>query len=392
MTSASLSPVAGEERLVHLDVLRAIALFGVLMVNLLTEFRVSIFTQFFGPADGSSLDRGIDRVVSIGIESKAFILFSLLFGVGLAIQLDRAERRGRAFLPHAARRLGALLAIGLVHLVLVWNGDILAEYAVAGFVALAFLRAPRRVLFLIALVALVVFVAPLPYPAPFASDEAMTAHVAEASRVYAHGTLAEVQAFRVHELPPILALDFGALPRTIGLFALGMWAWRAGIVTRPRDHVRLLAGAAILGIAVGMIGTLGASIARSWETVVAEASAIVLGLGYGAAILLLYQQRSMRRALTLLAPLGRMALTNYLAQSILFGLVFYGYGLGQLGAMSVTRGAILGVVVYAGQAVASAWWLAHFQFGPVEWLWRSATYRAWQPMRRRPASRAMAST
>jgi uncharacterized protein len=218
----------------------------------------------------------------------------------------------------------------------------------------------------------------------------MAAHVAAANRIYAHGTFAEVQAFRVRELPPILALDFGALPRTIGLFALGMWAWRAGVVTRPRDHRRLLAGAAIVGIAGGMLGTLDASMAGSWESVVAESSAIVLALGYAAAVLLAFERPSVRRALAPLAAPGRMALTNYLAQSIVFGLVFYGYGLGRFGAMPVSRAAILGLVVYAGQAAASTWWLARFRFGPVEWLWRSVTYGTWQPMRR--AAQAIAPT
>jgi len=211
----------------------------------------------------------------------------------------------------------------------------------------------------------------------------MAAHVAEANRVYAHGTLAEVQSFRVRELPPILALDLGALPRTVGLFALGMVSWRAGIVARPREHSRLLATIAIVGVAIGFAGTLGASsVPGAWESVVAESSAILLGLGYGATILLAFEREAMRRPLALLAPLGRMALTNYLAQSVVFGLVFYGYGLGRFGAMSVTQAALLGIGVYVAQAAASRWWLARFAFGPVEWLWRSATYGAWQPMRR----------
>src|SRR5450432_4720813 len=99
--SSTLAPVAPDERLANLDSLRAVALFGVLMVNLLTEFRVSVFEQFMGGASGSSLDRAIDRAVALGIESKAFILFSFLFGVGLSIQFDRARRSGRAFGAHA---------------------------------------------------------------------------------------------------------------------------------------------------------------------------------------------------------------------------------------------------------------------------------------------------
>src|SRR4051812_6643910 len=120
-----LAPVAQDQRLSNLDVLRAVALLGVLLVNLLTEFRVSIFEQFFPASAGSTADLAVDRFVELAIEFKAFILFSFLFGVGLAIQFDRCQRAGRGFAGHVARRFGSLLVIGLLHLTLLWNGDIL---------------------------------------------------------------------------------------------------------------------------------------------------------------------------------------------------------------------------------------------------------------------------
>jgi uncharacterized protein len=383
----AVRPTDPDRRLANLDVLRAIALFGVLIVNLLTEFRVSIFNQFLGPASGSTLDRAIDRTVAIGIEIKAFVIFSLLFGVGLAIQLERARRDGRRFGVHVARRLGALLFIGLVHLVFVWNGDILTEYAVAGFLALPLLACPRPLLVAVAAASFLVFVAPLPYPAPFASEPAMHEHVAAATSIYAHGTFREVQAFRVRELGSILALDFGVLPRTFGLFALGMWAWRAELFDGSRDRTLLLRRIALVGVTVGsaatVVGTGALGELGAWQSAVDGLGAIVLGLGYAAAILFAYEQPLLRRPLDSLAPLGRMALTNYLGQSVLFGWLFYGYGLGLFGAMSVASAAFLGIAVYVAQAAASAWWLRHFRFGPIEWLWRSATYGGWQPMRHR---------
>jgi uncharacterized protein len=118
-------------------------LFGVLAINIVFEFRVSIFEQFLPPADGASaIDRALEGVLAGAIELKALALFSFLFGVGLAIQFDRlAGNPSRVAL--LIRRLVVLLVIGAAHLFLLWNGDILVEYAVAGFVVLPFLFCPR---------------------------------------------------------------------------------------------------------------------------------------------------------------------------------------------------------------------------------------------------------
>jgi uncharacterized protein len=122
------------ERIDALDVLRGLALFGVLAINLVTGFRVSIFEQFLSDAGATSpLDRAVEAFLILAIDMKAFAVFSLLFGVGLAIQFERLAGNPRRTLL-LARRLLVLLAIGLIHLFLIWNGDILTEYALAGFV------------------------------------------------------------------------------------------------------------------------------------------------------------------------------------------------------------------------------------------------------------------
>jgi uncharacterized protein len=203
--------------------------------------------------------------------------------------------------------------------------------------------------------------------------------------VYAHGSFVDVLRFRVHELPPILALDLGALPRTLGLFALGMAVWRSGLFERPREHARLLGVMAAVGLLAGggitLAGVESLGVGGQWGQVVDEAAALALAFGYGAVVLLGHELAPVRRALAVLVPLGRMALTNYLGQSVIFGFVFYGYGLGLFGRMAIAPAALLGVAVYAAQVAASTWWLRRFRFGPVEWLWRSATYAAWQPLR-----------
>lgn len=196
-------PVKPSERIDAIDALRGVALFGVLAINLVTEFRVSIFAQFLGPArPASPLDRAVESFLMVAVDMKAFALFSLLFGVGLAIQFERlAANPGRIRL--LLRRLVILLAIGLLHLVLIWNGDILTEYAVAGFVALPLLFGPRRLLVFASLMCLGLYLA-MPWLVPngvFPSTAAMAQDVAESVRIYGAGGFVEILTFRIRELP-----------------------------------------------------------------------------------------------------------------------------------------------------------------------------------------------
>jgi uncharacterized protein len=388
VTSPNGSPVATSERAVALDAVRGVALFGVLAVNLLTQFRVSLFAQFLPPSGAVASARGADhvvgRVVAIGLEWKAFTLFSLLFGVGLAAQHERLRGRGVAFATYAARRLGFLLVLGLVHLFVIWNGDVLTLYAVIGAVTAPLLRLRVRWLLGLAVAMFVVQVLPLPFPPPFASFQALQRHVVEAKQIYGYGTFADALSFRVREVRPIGALLSWTTPRTLGLFLLGACAWREGLFRGERRT--LLRIVAVVGIACGL--ALGWALAtqaidfRSWRDAANAWSSIVLALGYGAAMLVAFARPSpWRSALSVLAPVGRMALTSYLTQSIVLEALFYGWGLGLFGRIGEATGALMALAIFTVQAVVSAAWLRRYRFGPVEWLWRSFTYGAWQPMR-----------
>jgi uncharacterized protein len=396
------APTAPSERVAALDALRGAALLGVLVVNALTAFRVGAFERFAPAAHGGpgapgshaaraaagALDAAIARAVSLGVESKAFILFSLLFGVGLAVQHERARARGGSFATYAARRLGALLAIGLVHLYLVWDGDVLALYAIVGVVAAACLRLPTRALAALSLLLFAVAVAPLPWPRPFATPEALAAHVDAARHVYPNGGFADVLAFRVREVAPMTALLVWSAPRTLALFLLGACAWRSRILLPPRRRgrfVALAAGFIPAGLALVWAATSSSgahALARGpWGAVAAGWGAVILALGYGALVVATLDVPVLGRALASVAPLGRMALTSYLTQSIVLGFVFYGYGLGLFGRLGEAAALGVAVVLYVAQAIASALWLRRYRFGPVEWAWRSFTYGALQPMR-----------
>jgi uncharacterized protein len=364
-------PTGAEERIDAIDVLRGIALLGVLAINVVMEFRVSIFEQFLASKPPASpLDDAIETILTQAVELKALALFSLLFGAGLAIQFDRlADSERRASL--LVRRLAVLLAFGLIHLCLIWNGDILTEYALAGLIVLPFLFGPRWLLAVAALASLLLYLAMQAFPPAglFPSTETITQHVADATRIYATGGFLDVLAFRLREIPLIAPLHAFIFPRTIGLFLLGAFAWRAGLLQNAPGRLLWIAALCIgLGAALILAGT--------------EAlGTILLALGYGAGIIGIASLRSGKALLGWAAPLGRMAFTNYLAQSLIFGWIFYGYGLGLFGRLGVASALAIGLAVYAGQVLFSAWWLRRYRYGPVEWLWRTLMYGAAQPMR-----------
>ena len=367
---------SSDERIGAIDILRGVALFGVLAVNLVTEFRVSIFQQFLPPEPGlGRWDRLVEAIVHVGFEMKAFALFSFLFGVGLAVQFERLGRTGRPFY-WLTRRLLVLLVFGLVHLLLIWNGDILTEYALAGLLVLPMLAAPVSALAVgaAAMYALYLFIGVVPIGIPWPEAAWLQQHVALAGQVYATGSMAEIVRFSQHELPALLPLHLYIFPRTLALFMLGALAWRSGVMRQPQRHKRLFITVAVFGVMVG-----GALCVLD---VMGGVGQTLLAAGYGAAIVALVEFSSARPLLQGCAAIGRMAFTNYIAQSLIFGWIFFGYGLGQFGRLGAAPVLALGIAVYAAQMAISAWWLRRYRFGPLEWLWRTLMYGTMQPMRR----------
>jgi uncharacterized protein len=377
-------PTSPSERIDAIDVLRGLALLGVVAMNVVTIFRVSIFERFLFPKPPASpIDSTVETILMLAVDLKALALFSLLFGAGLAIQFERlagSERRTSLLV----RRLVVLLAFGLIHLCLIWNGDILTEYALAGFIVLPFLFGPRWLLAVAALAFLGLYLAMQAFPPPglWPGTAALAQDVVEARRIYPTGGFPDVLAFRLREIPPIAYLHAYIFPRTIGLFLLGAFAWRTGILRRQPRHL-IFSIAACIGLGAALIlAHAGRLIASGRIDALAEPlGTIVLALGYGAAIIGIANTVSGKKLLGWAAPLGRMAFTNYIAQSVILGWIFYGYGLGLFGQLGVTSALAIGLAVYFVQVPFSAWWLGRYRYGPVEWLWRTLMYGAAQPMR-----------
>ncbi|MEA2832486.1 MAG: uncharacterized protein QOG66_688 [Methylobacteriaceae bacterium] len=391
--TARAEPLGPGERIDAIDALRGLALFGVLIINVVTEFRVSIFEQFLvHPPIRAAFDATLHTLLMLLVSQKALSLFSLLFGLGLAIQFDRLRDNPQR-LKLLLRRLAVLLAIGLVHLCLIWNGDILTEYALAGFIVLPFLYGPRWIVAAAgaAVFALYLVMPFLPPLVAFPSQAWIAQHAAEATRAYGQGGFAEVFAFRLHEIPAILVLHVLIFPRTIALMLVGAFLWRTGILSRIEAHTLLFGALAvpviILGLGLGALveglTPLNRSFLGQGLFSIERFAPPMLAIGYGAAVLAIIAAGG-GRLFAWAAPLGRMAFTNYLLQSLIFGGMFYGYGLGLFGALGIASALALGGTVYVIQVVLSRWWLRRFRFGPVEWLWRTLMYGMVQPMRMRP--------
>lgn len=365
-SDSSSAPIASVERVVSIDVMRGVALVGVLLVNLISGFHQPLSAAILGSHEPIGWGGAwVVKVVRILIEFKALTLFSFLFGAGVAIQAGRSYCQRRTWF--LVRRFGALLAFGLIHMIFVWNGDILCLYGICGLLLIPLLWLPDYALTALG-ITLIVWPNLAPFPVDFPTTSTLKALTGEALNAYRYASWPDLFVFRLQEIRllilPLLCLT---MPRTLGLMSLGMVAWRKGWLVNGPPIWRC---AAIIGLVVGVGG--------QWLRI-EEAGNIGLALVYAAIVLLWNPHASW------IAAAGQMALTNYLAQSIIFGFVFYGYGLGWFGRMEVVPASCLGIAIYGTQAAVSRWWLNRFCFGPLEWLWRSVSYLRWQPCKRLPS-------
>jgi len=410
----TLAPVQQAERIQIVDILRGFALFGILLVNM--AFFSHPFQSLLFPPDPAMpwYDRGAKWLIHFLGEGKFYSLFSLLFGLGLILLMARIEGRGGRFVPLYLRRLLVLLGIGAIHAFLIWMGDILILYALLGFLLILFRKARPRTLLIWAVIliagpilfnavatGLVALGRSVPEGAEqinqiFAQVEAgYVADLERANRVYATGNFLEITAQRAYDYSSMGMISFFVLGfNVLAMFLIGVWFGKRQMfqdLEANRSRFRKLL---LWGLGLGIVGnvtyaTLIMTLPRfepSWPLLLAIAAqgvgAPLLCLAYVSALCLLALRPAWTARLKVLAPVGQMALTNYLMQSVICTLIFYGYGLGLFGQVGPALGILLTVVIYLVQIPISHWWMKRFRYGPAEWLWRSLTYLKAQPMRR----------
>jgi uncharacterized protein len=408
-----LTPVAAAERIETLDVLRGFALLGILTVNM---------AGFSWPMDQvmsgaqlweSSRDLVADGLIAFAAEGKFYPLFSFLFGLGVAIQMERAEARGAQFAGWFCRRLFVLLGIGLAHAILVWEGDILVWYALFGFLLLAFRqRKPKTLLIwaalcllipallivgiwaLLAGASLVPEVSQIIQREMMEDAEASARKLEESIRVFSQGSYGEILAARFRNLVFMWLIGVFFVPTCFAMFLLGMYAGQRRLFHNIEAHAggfrRVLFWGLVLGLPANLIYMLGSALSDLSDVyyiwfLSSAAVAIggpVLSLAYAAALTLLLRREGWQRALRPIAATGRMALSNYLFQSLVCTTIFYSYGFGLFGSVGRAAGMVFVLAIYLAQVALSVAWLKYFRFGPMEWLWRRLSYGQRQPMRR----------
>jgi uncharacterized protein len=392
----SMAEVASplRERIAALDVVRGFAVGGILFANVLIFFGLFAMPDERAAAlPTAAADQIATLLEHVFVSGKFYSIFSLLFGIGFGLQLARG---GDAMLPVFKRRLRILLAIGAIHALLIWAGDILMLYALLGFTLPWFARKSDRdllrwMVILLALPTALYLVALAVWtlvgsgpPAPDA--DGMPPQIL---RIFeAVGTGGMLDALKGNLLllvgrwfDLIATVRF---PKVLGMFVLGLWTARTGFALSLESRRSTLVRWSLLGWGIGLPTNLIAAWAMErWPYlppspggllgVVMQAVGIpVLALGYAATAALLVVDG--RRIVNLFAPVGRMALTNYLMHSVVCVTLSYGFGFGLWWQLGASRAMGIAAAIVVAQIPLSAWWLSRYRFGPVEWIWRRLTY------------------
>jgi uncharacterized protein len=393
-------PTAPEQRLHSLDTLRGFALFGILWINLP------------GPSWGLLADRIVAELCTWLVQGKFLTIFGFVFGVGFWLQFSRAAREGRRPVSCYLRRLFFLFLIGVCHYLFIWDGDVLTVYALFGVYLLAVYGLPQKAILALALVVFCATIvrtqitlthglaqqtgaaqASQTYPARLRERREQLRR--EQAQFFATSSYAQLASERWAELKEYYGSGWSYCPNSwFVYFLLGLWAGRRGILQDPHAHTSFLRRFVWWGLPAGLITNLAYTIcynlfyagritwlALSAVRVLGLIGRPILGLSYAAGLLLLLQSERWRSRLAPLRFVGRMALTSYLMQSLVFTAVAYGWGLGWYSKLTGSIRFLYAVVFFTAQACLSRWWLARFRFGPAEWLWRSLTYGNLQPWR-----------
>jgi len=400
------APVAPSERILALDVLRGFAVLGILIINI----------QSFAHGEAAYLNPtaygdlvGLNRwvwVLSHALANLKFLtIFSVLFGAGVVLMAGKMEAKGRSAAGLHYRRTFWLIVIGMLHAYLLWYGDILVTYGICALPIFLFRKVSPKRLLTVGLVAILVpsllylfFGWSLSFWPQEAyermlliwkpSEEIIRAEIA----TYQGGWFEQMS----HRVPAAFKMQTFIFViwsgwRAAGLMLVGMalFKWRVLTAHRSRRfYVTLMVLAFAMGLPLLIYG-VETNFAANWSLDYSMFSgqqfnywgSLFVAMGYISMIMLICKSTHLRKAISWFAAVGRMALTNYLLQTIICTTIFYGHGLGLFGQVKRSEQILLVFGVWAFLLILSPIWLRFFRFGPAEWLWRSLTYRGFQPMR-----------
>lgn len=401
-----LAPVSEARRIESIDVLRGLALLGILILNIQTfSMPWEAYTNPLAYGDISGGNYWTWYFSQLLCDMKFMAIFSMLFGAGVILMTERLEATGRSAIGVHYRRMIWLLLIGMLHAYGLWYGDILVPYALCGMIVI-WCRKLRPVLLLV-LGLVVVSVASL---LTVAFGLFLTTKSPEqAQQMLTGGTSSfEIQVWEVmsytgdwlkqfeHRAQYSLMVQtygffFFIFWRAAGLMLMGMALYKWGVFSATRSsrfYIGLVALGALVGLPLIAWG-LHSGWEVEWDPIYSKFTrqynywgSILVALGWTGLVMLLVKWGLLRWLQHALASVGRMALSNYLLQTIVCTTIFYGHGFGAFGSVERTDQMLIVLGVSVAQLIWSPLWLAAFRFGPAEWIWRSLTYWRFQPMRR----------
>ena len=372
-------------RIHDVDALRGFALLGILIVNI--TFAASGFPIHVAddPAYQSGLDHAVHWLSATFVDMKFYLLFSFLFGYSFQLQIEAAQRAGAAFRPRMLRRLGGLFVIGWLHMIFLITGDILTVYALLGLVLVAMRGVKDKTaltvaggIYLYLLVSLgstVLFMDTSNFLNPaeaIANAQATTANLAGSFGDVIHEHVAALPLYGLSQLTV-------QGPTTLAVLLLGMVAGRRRLLAGVTGREPVLRLVQLVGFVIGIPGGMIYAAGGNGDTAAVLASVLTapfLAAAYVASMLRVMHSDRGRAVGNVLAPAGRMALSNYLGQSVATLLIFTGVGIGLVGQVSPLETFGIALAIFAGQVALSHWWMARFGYGPVEGVLRAVTNAA----------------
>lgn len=402
------APLGSKDRIDLLDALRGFALLGILLVNI-PGFAFSLYdtTEFNHPWTGA-LNDWVNLIVHMLADSKFYTLFSFLFGYGFALQVLRFRASDDEFLAKYLRRFTTLLIIGIAHAILFWWGDILVLYSLLGFLLLPMRKWSNRALLITAITITTLFIlgAALytywtyflfpPGEPEYDLTQILADMSTKAAAAYGQGDFGASMQQRISDWIIVLfVINTYLAPAVLVTFILGMLAARIDLLTSYRfTHQfwrRVFVICFFVAVPIQLVYSiyqfqtfsepppLTMSVSGYFSTL----SAPLLTLAYIAIFILARQAKSWRTCIEKpLTYVGRMALTNYLMQSVIASFIFNGYGLGYFAKLDPATIRLIAVGIFLIQIPLSMLWLSIFNYGPFEYLWRAATYLRFPPMLR----------
>lgn len=407
-TSESAGPVTAKERIVSLDLLRGVALLGILPMNI--QAFSMIGAAYMNPTtygDFHGANYWVWYVCHLLADEKFMTIFSMLFGAGIFLMTSHVEAAGRKPAGLHYRRMGWLILFGLLHSYLLWWGDILVCYGLCGMLAYCFRKmAPRKLIVygLILIAVATILFAWMAWSLPQMSAAKREAYrqgiwqptpemEAHELAAYRSGWLGEmgqrVNDSLINEVSGFIALAFW---RVEGCMLIGMALFKLGVFSAQRaakTYWAFIAAAVLIGFPVIIYG-VHHDIATGWEfrqaffigTQYNYWASMLVSLGWVGAAMLAFQSQTLRGFTKPIAAVGRMAFSNYIFDTVVCTTIFYGFGFGMFGKISRVTQIEVVMAIWTAQLILSSIWMRYFQFGPLEWLWRSLTYWKPQPFRR----------